>query len=223
LVRLEAPRFFVERDEVVLSANVHNYLSKTKTVHAELILPAALFTPLGDTGRAQPLPRGSGRSEGNGGTARAGAGDGLLHLFAEATVKANGEHRFDWPVRAKLAGLAQITIKALTDEESDGMRLAFPVLVHGVNKTIAQSGSYRVAQDGKRVLQLELPRDIDPGWIFRRWRPRHECRPQLAGRCGSGPARQPIHRGHQEQPHSQSRYEWIHHNAGGQWHKCLRR
>ena len=26
LPRLRAPRFFVERDEVVLSANVHNYL-----------------------------------------------------------------------------------------------------------------------------------------------------------------------------------------------------
>ena len=57
LVRLEAPRFFVERDEVVLSANVHNYLSKAKTVRAELILPADLFTPLGDTGRAvHPSP-----------------------------------------------------------------------------------------------------------------------------------------------------------------------
>ena len=42
------------------------------------------------------------------------------------------------------------------------MRLAFPVLIHGVNKTMAQSGSYRVAQDGERVLQLDLPRDIDP-------------------------------------------------------------
>ena len=28
LVRLQAPRFFVEKDEVVLSANVHNYLEK---------------------------------------------------------------------------------------------------------------------------------------------------------------------------------------------------
>ena len=26
IVRLQAPRFFVEKDEVVLSANVHNYL-----------------------------------------------------------------------------------------------------------------------------------------------------------------------------------------------------
>ena len=32
LVRLQAPRFFVEKDEVVLSANVHNYLKTDKKV-----------------------------------------------------------------------------------------------------------------------------------------------------------------------------------------------
>ena len=43
LVRLEVPRFFVERDEVVLSANVHNYLKQDKKVQVELLLPADLF------------------------------------------------------------------------------------------------------------------------------------------------------------------------------------
>ena len=38
LVRLQAPRFFVERDEVVLSANVHNYLKTAKSVRAVLEL-----------------------------------------------------------------------------------------------------------------------------------------------------------------------------------------
>jgi hypothetical protein len=145
LIRLEAPRFFVERDEVVLSANVHNYLPKGKEIHAELTVPAALFEFMG--------------RETKDAVQRHGAD---LHLLAEATVKANGEHRFDWPVRVKNSGFANITVKALTDEESDGMRLAFPVLIHGINKTIAQSGSYRVAQDGERALQLDLPRDIDP-------------------------------------------------------------
>ena len=32
LVRLQAPRFFVQKDEVVLSANVHNYLKTEKKV-----------------------------------------------------------------------------------------------------------------------------------------------------------------------------------------------
>lgn len=35
MVRLQAPRFFVEKDEVVLSANVHNYLDEAKSVRVE--------------------------------------------------------------------------------------------------------------------------------------------------------------------------------------------
>ncbi|RYG61163.1 hypothetical protein EON80_24135, partial [bacterium] len=36
LVRLQAPRFFVERDQVVISANVHNYSDKAKSVAVQL-------------------------------------------------------------------------------------------------------------------------------------------------------------------------------------------
>ncbi|MCA9178230.1 MAG: alpha-2-macroglobulin [Planctomycetales bacterium] len=36
IVRLQAPRFFVETDEVVLSANVHNYLANAKNVSVAL-------------------------------------------------------------------------------------------------------------------------------------------------------------------------------------------
>ena len=38
IIRLQAPRFFVERDEVVLSANVHNYLPQEKQVRVVLQL-----------------------------------------------------------------------------------------------------------------------------------------------------------------------------------------
>ncbi|NQT82825.1 hypothetical protein HQ563_07375, partial [bacterium] len=145
IARLQSPRFFIERDEVVLSANVHNYLETDKKVTAELILPADLFRFLGDTDKT-PVPD----------------KDGNIHLLAGTTVKANSEHRFDWSVKVLKQGLARITVKAMTDEESDGMRMAFPVLVHGINKTLAQSGSYRVNQSGERTLKVELPREIDP-------------------------------------------------------------
>ena len=36
LLRLQAPRFFTQKDEVVLSANVHNYLKKEKDVAVSL-------------------------------------------------------------------------------------------------------------------------------------------------------------------------------------------
>ncbi len=36
LLRMQAPRFFMQKDEVVLSANVHNYLKKDKEVAVSL-------------------------------------------------------------------------------------------------------------------------------------------------------------------------------------------
>ena len=44
IVRLQAPRFFVERDEVVLSANVHNYLPHEKQVRVVLELEGDTLT-----------------------------------------------------------------------------------------------------------------------------------------------------------------------------------
>jgi uncharacterized protein YfaS (alpha-2-macroglobulin family) len=143
LVRLESPRFFIERDEAVLSANVHNYLATAKTVTAELIIPAAEMQSLDQPGLAPDK-------------------DGDLHLTASADVDAKGEHRFDWPVKMVKQGLATVTVKALTDEESDAMQMAFPVLVHGINKMVAQGGSYRVGDNGARDLKLNLPAEIDP-------------------------------------------------------------
>ncbi|MFC1581969.1 alpha-2-macroglobulin [Planctomycetota bacterium] len=48
ILRLQAPRFFVERDEVVLSANVHNYLNSNKTARVSLDIPTALMELLSD-------------------------------------------------------------------------------------------------------------------------------------------------------------------------------
>ncbi len=49
LVRLQAPRFFVEKDEVVLSANVHNKLKHKKAVQVVLELEGSALQPLGET------------------------------------------------------------------------------------------------------------------------------------------------------------------------------
>jgi uncharacterized protein YfaS (alpha-2-macroglobulin family) len=48
LVRLQAPRFFVEKDEVVLSANVHNYLKSAKAVRTTLELEGGTLVALGE-------------------------------------------------------------------------------------------------------------------------------------------------------------------------------
>lgn len=46
LLRLQAPRFFVEKDEVVLSANIHNRLPTLKAVQAILELEGNTLAPL---------------------------------------------------------------------------------------------------------------------------------------------------------------------------------
>jgi uncharacterized protein YfaS (alpha-2-macroglobulin family) len=48
LLRLQAPRFFVEKDEVVLSANIHNYLDAEKAVKAMLELEGGTLEPMAD-------------------------------------------------------------------------------------------------------------------------------------------------------------------------------
>lgn len=47
LVRLQTPRFLVERDEVVISANVHNYLKSAKNVRVRLELEGGVLSPQG--------------------------------------------------------------------------------------------------------------------------------------------------------------------------------
>ncbi|MDX9982395.1 MAG: alpha-2-macroglobulin family protein, partial [Lentisphaeria bacterium] len=51
MVRLQAPRFFVETDEVVLSANIHSYVDRARTVEAILELDGPCLEPLDETKR----------------------------------------------------------------------------------------------------------------------------------------------------------------------------
>lgn len=46
IIRLQAPRFFVQKDEVALSANVHNYLKTDKEVTVQLEVPGDILKPL---------------------------------------------------------------------------------------------------------------------------------------------------------------------------------
>jgi len=59
LVRLQAPRFFVEKDEVVLSANVHNRLKTRKAVEVVVELDGSVLQPLGETSQVIEIAAGS--------------------------------------------------------------------------------------------------------------------------------------------------------------------
>jgi uncharacterized protein YfaS (alpha-2-macroglobulin family) len=58
IVRLQAPRFFVQKDEVVLSANVHNYLKSEKAVTVSLELEGGTLSASGETSRQVRIPAG---------------------------------------------------------------------------------------------------------------------------------------------------------------------
>ncbi|MGQ9575058.1 MAG: alpha-2-macroglobulin family protein [Thermoguttaceae bacterium] len=55
IVRLQAPRFFVQKDEVLLSANVHNYLKTEKKVQVVLELEGDVLQPMDPLSRTAQI------------------------------------------------------------------------------------------------------------------------------------------------------------------------
>ncbi|NCF85414.1 MAG: hypothetical protein GWQ08_07760 [Verrucomicrobiaceae bacterium] len=132
LFRMQAPRFFTERDEFVLSANVHNYLDAAKPVTVSIELGGETLTLLPDVSSSQVVE-----------------------------ISAGGEQRIDWRVRAQHEGEAFITMKALTDVESDAMEMRYPVQVHGVPKTDSWSGIIRPNETRDEIV-LDVPEQRRP-------------------------------------------------------------
>ena len=132
LVRLQAPRFFVERDEVTISANVHNYTDKTQTV----------TTVLSSEGDSQSL-------------------DVAAVKRAPLVLKAGEEKRVDWPVKVVRSGETTIQVTAQTDSAFDGVKMSFPVLVHGVQRFDGKAGE--IKGDGSTKIALNFPKERQPG------------------------------------------------------------
>lgn len=130
LLRLQAPRFFVEKDEVTLSANVHNYLGTSKEVEVLLELE-------GETLKA------------------------LSGASSRVQIESNREKRVDFRVKVLKEGEAVIRMKALTDEESDGMEMRFPVYVHGIEKTDSFSGHIR-PEHSEKSFKINVPEKRKP-------------------------------------------------------------
>jgi uncharacterized protein YfaS (alpha-2-macroglobulin family) len=143
MLRLQAPRFFVETDEVVLSANVHNYLKNRKTARIELELEGGCLTLLNGEKDTKSI-----------------------------TIDPNGEKRIDWRVRALKEGEAVIRMKALTDEESDAVQMHFPVYVHGMAKQIPRSGVIRQdATETSVLFDVPAERRLDDSRLELRFSP----------------------------------------------------
>jgi uncharacterized protein YfaS (alpha-2-macroglobulin family) len=143
ILRLQAPRFFIETDEVVLSANVHNYLKNKKLAQVQLDIQ----------GGCLGLMKGE-------------------HVVQSVRVDSNGEKRVDWRVRVLKEGEAIVRMIARTDEESDAMELRFPVYVHGFAKQIPKSGVIR-PDETKAVVSFNVPaaRRVDESRLELRYSP----------------------------------------------------
>ncbi len=77
------------------------------------------------------------------------------------TIPANGEQRIDWKIVAPATGGAKLTVKALTNEESDAMELTVPVLPRGIRASTGELVELS-APNETRTLSLTLPAGSDP-------------------------------------------------------------
>lgn len=132
IVRLQAPRFFVVGDEVIVSAVVNNNTDEPIGVVPLLeaqgvIVKQALYRgrPVRDT-------------------------DSLI------SVPPHGEDRLDWVVSVEQPGLAKLKVTARGDKYADAMEKTYPIFEHGIEKFVAKSG--KVHGDDMTV-KLDIPKE----------------------------------------------------------------
>ncbi|HZN33054.1 MAG TPA: MG2 domain-containing protein [Pirellulaceae bacterium] len=143
IIRLQAPRFFVQKDEVVLTANVHNYLAAEKNVSVMLEVPGGVLQPLDGVNSTQVVK-----------------------------VPANGEARVDWRCKVLNEGEAIVRMKALTDEESDAMEMKLPSYIHGMLKTESWAGTIRPDKDSSKLaISVPAERRVDQSQLEIRYSP----------------------------------------------------
>jgi alpha-2-macroglobulin len=159
LVRLQAPRFFVERDLVVLSANVHNYTPETTR--------AKVLLTLGDD-TAEIVPhRSAGILPASGKTGRKAGETPALHAVDTpetwVEIPKDGEKRIDWVIRVQREGQLKVRMTAQAPSAADAMEMSFPVLVHGVERQVSRSGVMRAERKEQLAVAIELPKERKAG------------------------------------------------------------
>ena len=158
MVRLQAPRFFVEKDEVVISANVHNELDVAQEVKAVLELEGGVL----ELERGLPSPQQPERTQKSSPETPASADSRpAADLEIRAPIPAHSEHRFDWRVKVTGEGEAKIRVKALAQKDSDAMEMTFPAYTHGMLKTDSWSLALRPDQASGKIT-VNVPAERKP-------------------------------------------------------------
>lgn len=131
IIRMQKPRFLTRTDEVTLSANVHNYLESEKKVQVSLeVASDADSVSESDSAPIAVLDP--------------------TKATQTIVVPSQGEARVDWIARAENVGTAILTMKALTNEESDAVQEKITIKEHGIDKQIAVSGVVSAKSDDEK-------------------------------------------------------------------------
>ncbi|MCD4658416.1 MAG: hypothetical protein K8S87_12850 [Planctomycetes bacterium] len=139
IIRLATPRFFMERDELLITTIVHNKFETAQEVKVELNLPTFLSD-------SEDLPA---------------TKEDRYKQSKTITVPAKGESRLDWPVKVHSDGVVKITAAAYSKLESDMMTMTFDAYRHGIEKFSTVAGAI-AGVDEVREVSIELPDDFDP-------------------------------------------------------------
>ena len=134
MVRLEAPRFFVEKDEVVLSAVVNSRLATPQKVKVLL-------------------------EQENGCFELKNAREAVVEVAPNGEKRVDWRAKVVQPGEALLRVKAFVVDNP---RENDAMELRYPVLKHGMQKLVALSRTMERGQENLSV-QIEVPQEIESG------------------------------------------------------------
>ena len=151
LVQLEAPRFLVERDIATFSAIVHNDTEREARIRVRLDLDNADVTGIDtvasqiatpQTRQTAYLPTQNPKS--NPPTPVSNNGRLLVKTSATwITVAKGGQQRVDWLVRPQHDGTMHARMTAQSQTDGDAAQTTLPVLTHGVERDVSQTGVLR--------------------------------------------------------------------------------
>jgi uncharacterized protein YfaS (alpha-2-macroglobulin family) len=135
IVRLQAPRFFVSGDSVVVSALIDNNGERAMRVAPSLDAAGVKVNGLVRDGK-------------------------LVQAGAQAIdVPAKGETRVDWSIKVERPGAVKLKVTARGETEADAMEREFTAYEHGIEKFINRSGKLR----GDEVtMRLNIPAERKP-------------------------------------------------------------
>ncbi|NBR84898.1 MAG: alpha-2-macroglobulin [Verrucomicrobia bacterium] len=135
IVRLQAPRFFVVGDEVVLSAVVNNNTDQPLDVKVSLEAGGSGLTFL------PPSPASGERA-------------GVRGRDVVLKVPPNSEGRADWKARVVTPGEVWLKTTAVGGKFSDAMEKTYPVHEHGIERFLTKAGKVRGSDI---TVRLDIP------------------------------------------------------------------